>query len=364
LLNFILFFFQTGIILVLMSDIYFFKINEKLLGGSWDLQNSLSKMPGLPWSKYKGEKHFPGYSYLGPTTRTDIRLDKYFKPKSGEKPIDAIDNLALNHNVDYLLAESVEDKNTADKEMLEELKSVVPKSRREKTAKWLAMKALKLKLKLGVGLDLNEEKLLQDTISLMLVKGNGMVRVPRNSSGVQVLSKNKSFSPADAKLIAEELHKPIIRKFPTRKVIIKHLDEIWAMDLAEYASRASSDFKFLLIIIDCWSKYLWVEGLKNKMGDSVKTAIVKIIKNNLVKNSKMNYDKTNSLKNIKGIILKFWVDDGKEFWNTNVKSYLKDNNIVIYSTKNEGKSVIAERVIRTIKAKLEVIVEEQELRGL
>ena len=54
-------------------------------GGNLDSQVIFSKLPGLPWAKYSGEIHLPGYSYCGPNTRLDIRLDekndrKYMTP--------------------------------------------------------------------------------------------------------------------------------------------------------------------------------------------------------------------------------------------------------------------------------------------
>ena len=48
---------------------------------------------------------------------------------------------------------------------------------------------------------------------------------------------------------------------------------------------------------------------------------------------------------------KIWVDKGSEFYNRSMKSWLKDNHVEMYSTHNEGKSVVAERFIRTIKRK-------------
>ena len=47
-----------------------------------------------------------------------------------------------------------------------------------------------------------------------------------------------------------------------------------------------------------------------------------------------------------------WVDKGSEFYNNSFKKWLQDNDIVMYSTNNEGKSVFAERFIRTLKIKL------------
>ena len=49
---------------------------------------------------------------------------------------------------------------------------------------------------------------------------------------------------------------------------------------------------------------------------------------------------------------KIWVDQGGEFYNNVFKKWLSDNNIIMYSTYNEGKSVVAERFIRTLKSKL------------
>ena len=49
---------------------------------------------------------------------------------------------------------------------------------------------------------------------------------------------------------------------------------------------------------------------------------------------------------------KTWVDQGSEFYNNSFKNFLKINNIEMYSTYNEGKSVVAERFIRTLKNKI------------
>ena len=49
---------------------------------------------------------------------------------------------------------------------------------------------------------------------------------------------------------------------------------------------------------------------------------------------------------------KIWVDKGSEFYNNSFKKWLKDNDIEMYSIHNEGKSVVAERFIRTLKTKI------------
>ena len=85
--------------------------------------------------------------------------------------------------------------------------------------------------------------------------------------------------------------------------------------------------------IDLFSKYAWAVLLKDKRGICVVNVFQKIIS----KGRKPN---------------KIWVDQGSEFYNQSFKDFLKINNIEMYSTYNEGKSVVAERFIRTLKNKI------------
>ena len=54
--------------------------------------------------KYPGEAHVPGFQYLGPWTRTDIRLDENYKPRAGEEPINKLDSIAMVHDIAYTKA--------------------------------------------------------------------------------------------------------------------------------------------------------------------------------------------------------------------------------------------------------------------
>ena len=92
--------------------------------------------------------------------------------------------------------------------------------------------------------------------------------------------------------------------------------------------------KYLLCAVDLFSKYPWVVSLKDKRGITLVNAFQKIIS----KGRKPN---------------KIWVDQGGEFSNNLFKRFLKISNIEMYSTYNEGKSVVAERFIRTLKNKLD-----------
>ena len=148
--------------------------------------------------------------------------------------------------------------------------------------------------------------------------------------------KLKNTTKPRSSILADELHKPIIRKFNKRKVYSQFKDNIWGVDLADMQSlsRKNKGIKYLLCAIDLFSKYVFVIPLKDKKGISIVHAFNKIIKQS---NRKPN---------------KIWIDQGGEFYNNVFEKWLSDNDIIMYSTYNEGKSVAAERFIRTLKNKL------------
>ena len=139
-----------------------------------------------------------------------------------------------------------------------------------------------------------------------------------------------------SKQLAKELHKPIIRNFKKRTVYSGFKDNIWGADLADMQliSNFNKRFRFSLCVIDIFSKYAWVVPLKDKKGVSIVNAFQKILKESNKKPNKM------------------WVDKGSEFYNNSFKTWLQDNDIEMYSSHNEGKSVVAERFIKTLKTKI------------
>ena len=74
--------------------------------------------------------------------------------------------------------------------------------------------------------------------------------------------------------LAEELHKPITRNFRKRRVISYGIDKIWAADLIEIPqySKWNKGVKYLLTVIDVFSKYGWIVALKDKKTESVSLA--------------------------------------------------------------------------------------------
>ena len=111
---------------------------------------------------------------------------------------------------------------------------------------------------------------------------------------------------------------------------------IKGVDLADMQSlsRKNKGIKYLLCAVDLYSKYAFVIPLKDKRGISIVNAFNKIIKQSERKSNKIR------------------VDQGGEFYNNIFKKWLSDNDVIMYFTYNEGKSVVAERFIRTLKNKL------------
>ena len=153
----------------------------------------------------------------------------------------------------------------------------------------------------------------------------------KTSTGSGINTTKSSYS-----ILADELHKTVIKNFNKRKVYLQFKDNIWGVDLADMQllSRKNKGIKYILCAVDLYSKYAFVIPLKDKKGISIVNTFDKIIKQS---NKKPN---------------KIWVDQGSEFYNNNFKKWLSDNDIIMYSTYNEGKSVVAERFIRTLKNKL------------
>ena len=107
------------------------------------------------------------------------------------------------------------------------------------------------------------------------------------------------------------------------------------VDLADMQSlsKCNKGIKYLLCAMDLFSKYAWVAPLKDKQGISIVNAFQKVISEGRKPN-------------------KIWVDQDGEFCNNYFERFMKINGIEIYSTYNEGKSVVAERFIKTLKNKI------------
>lgn len=160
----------------------------------------------------------------------------------------------------------------------------------------------------------------------------GVARLKRSTPTSSVRSVKKFLSSQKA----YTLHKPIIRKFPRRKTIVAGIDSLWQADLADFQSlsRYNSGHRYMLFVIDVFSKYLWVEPLKTKRSADILEAFETVLKRSSPRMPQ-----------------KVMTDKGTEF--ARLKTYLKYSNITYYTSENvETKASVAERVIRTIKERL------------
>ena len=110
--------------------------------------------------------------------------------------------------------------------------------------------------------------------------------------------------------VVEELHKPARRHYPRRKYEMRGLNETFQADLVDMQqhSRENKGFKYLLTIIDVFSKFAWAVPVKSKSGEDITTAMKSIL--------------------IQGRIPKnLHVDQGSEFYNSNFKPLMRKYDI-------------------------------------
>lgn len=137
--------------------------------------------------------------------------------------------------------------------------------------------------------------------------------------------------------LINEIHAPVRRNFPRRKVIIKGLQDLFQADLVEMIpySTENKGYKYILVVINTFSKFAWTKPLKTKTGSEVSEQMNKIF---LEK-------KQNIPKNLQ-------TDMGKEFYSAPFQSLMKRYGINHYSTYSNLKSSIVERLNRTLKERI------------
>lgn len=135
--------------------------------------------------------------------------------------------------------------------------------------------------------------------------------------------------------IIRELYKPARINYKRRSIRISGIDDLWQIDLAEmpHHVQENNGRKYILVVINCFSKFCWVASLKTKTGAEVADALEKILAKNTVP------------RNINS-------DLGKEFYNHHFKKLMDKYGINHYSTFSIKKAAICERLIRTLKSKI------------
>ena len=252
-----------------------------------DIHKAIGKLPIIPKRGFV----LPNMNYCGAYNPLNKQL---IYDKNGnilkyiQKPSGKTDEICSQHDVDYTLAKNLKDKHIADEKMIKAINELPYKDQQYGT--FLIKNIIQSKRKLGLGVENNN------------------------------------------KILSEELHKPKRKNYPRRKIIVNHIDEIFAADLVEMQkfAKLNKGYRYLLTCIDIFSKYSWVIPLKDKKGITIKNALEKIF----------NKRKPKFL----------WTDKGTEFYNKQVQDLLNENNIKLYSTNNsEIKSAVIERFNRTFK---------------
>ena len=141
------------------------------------------------------------------------------------------------------------------------------------------------------------------------------------------------------KIFIDEIYSsPPKKNFPTNKIIYNYVDEIWSIDLADFSDYKTSNnkgYRYIFIIKDNYSKYLWAIPLRNKNSQTITNEF------------------SNILTKSKRKPLEIESDRGAEFYNSIFQNFLKSKNSHHYSRYTDKGPSIAERVIRTIRNLLE-----------
>ena len=251
-----------------------------------DIHAVIGKLP-----RPKGGFTLPKHRYTGPYNPLDKQLDENDQPIPGQEPYNAVDAISMRHDICYRdNADKKGGKHQCDDKMLKELDEMKPNGLREKLDRRLVRSLIGTKRRLGLGVSRWSDEL------------------------------------------AEELHKPVRKKFKRRRVYVKGVDAIWAADLVDMRafSKFNQGYKYILMIIDVFSKFGWAIPLKNKSAEEVTKAFADLWKKQKPPE-------------------KLWVDKATEFFNRSMKALREKYNVQIYTTENEEKSSVVERWNRTIK---------------
>ena len=134
--------------------------------------------------------------------------------------------------------------------------------------------------------------------------------------------------------INEIYYKPPKKYYPTNKTNVYHIDDTWSsdiLDLIDYGPENNRGYRYVLVIIDNFSKFGWTKPLKNKNAQTIKDS-----SENILIGSRRSPNLIES-------------DRGKEFYNNIFQDFLNKNNNKLFSRNSSNGAVIAERFNRTIR---------------
>ena len=140
---------------------------------------------------------------------------------------------------------------------------------------------------------------------------------------------NEFLKSQDAYTLHKRTRKPKFR----RTLVFKPRD-LWQIDLLDMQkySKENDEYRYICVIIDCFSRYVWVKPLKNKTGKATVKALALLLMNERLK--------------------LIQADQGTEFFNRDVKRMLEAFGPKLYHTYTDKKAAIVERVQRTLRGRL------------
>ena len=164
---------------------------------------------------------------------------------------------------------------------------------------------------------------------------------PGSLGGVDRFRKAAGVTKAKAEAFLQELDEYSVNKerrktFRRNRIVVTNLQQQYQMDLADLSkySKQNKGVCFLLVAVDCFSKKASIQPLKNKTGPEVLKGIKHVF-------------------NEHGEPEKIQTDKGKEFYNKYVKDYLRDRDVILFSSENSDiKASMAENLIRTLKSRI------------
>ena len=166
----------------------------------------------------------------------------------------------------------------------------------------------------------------------------------------QIKKDSKNISRSSLKKWLDEqytytLHKSYNKPSLYRKTMVHIVDDQWQADLVDMKefSNVNDGYNYLLTVIDCLSKFAWVEPLMKKTGLETSKSFQKIFESGRIP-------------------FKIQSDDGKEFFNHYIKDLFDSKNIKHFSTYSDKKAAIVERFNRTLKSRMYKYFTENETR--
>ena len=256
-----------------------------------DIHKAIGKLPIIPKRGFV----LPNMHYCGPYNKLHKQL--IYDQKGNilryiQQPTGKTDEICAQHDVDYTLSNNLKEKHIADKKMINSINNLPYNQRQYGT--FLVKNIISSKRKLGLGNNPN-------------------------------------------KILSQELHKPKRINFERRRVISNNIDHIWGIDLITMIkySKQNNNYKYILTVIDFFSKHSWCYPLKNKNSNEIINSFKDIFKKSKRKPKMIQSD------------------EGTEFTNKQVQKFFNDNNIKWYHTFNRDiKCSICERFNRTILNKI------------